>query len=75
MKISDTSKSGLKHFSLLVYTLSIFKIVITNLKLRGMYYQLNSKLCENTKIYKYAHPGSNKVVYGACEQESEQEEK
>ena len=22
--------------------------------------------------YKYAHPGPNKVVYGACEQESEE---
>ena len=32
-------------------------------------------LCENTKNYKYAYPGSNKVVYGACEQESEEEEK
>ena len=30
-----------------------------------------SKLCENTKKYNYAYPGSNKVVYGACEQESE----
>ena len=30
------------------------------------------KLCENTKNYKYAYPGSNKVVYGACEQESEE---
>ena len=29
------------------------------------------KLCENTKNYKYANPGSNKVVYGACEQEFE----
>jgi hypothetical protein len=25
------------------------------------------KLCENTKNYKSAYPGSNKVVYGACE--------
>ena len=24
------------------------------------------------KKYKYAYPGSNKVVYGACEQESEE---
>ena len=31
-----------------------------------------SKLCENTKNYKFAFPGSNKVVYGACEQESEE---
>ena len=30
------------------------------------------KLCENTKNYKYAYPRSNKVVYGACEQESEE---
>ena len=30
------------------------------------------KLCENTKSYKSAYPGSNKVVYGACEQESEE---
>ena len=28
------------------------------------------KLCENTKNYKSAYPGSNKVVHGACEQES-----
>ena len=33
---------------------------------------LRSKLCEDTKNYKYAYPGSNKVVYGACEQESEE---
>ena len=39
------------------------------LKLKGT---LKSKLCENTKNYKYAHPGPNKVVYGACEQESEE---
>ena len=25
-------------------------------------HQLHSKLCENTKNYKYAYPGSNKVV-------------
>ena len=31
-----------------------------------------NKLCENTKNSKYAYPGSNKVVYGACEQESEE---
>ena len=31
-----------------------------------------TKLCENTKNYKSAYPGSNKVVYGACEQESEE---
>ena len=30
------------------------------------------KLCENTKNYKYAYPGANKFVYGACEQESEE---
>ena len=30
------------------------------------------KLCENTKNYKSAYPGSNKVVYRACEQESEE---
>ena len=30
------------------------------------------KLCENTKKYKHAYPGSNKFVYGACEQESEE---
>ena len=30
------------------------------------------KLCENTKNYKFACPGANKVVYGACEQESEE---
>ena len=30
------------------------------------------KLCENTKNCKYAYPGSNKVVYGDCEQESEE---
>ena len=29
-------------------------------------------LCENTKKYEYAYPGSNKVVYGAWEQESEE---
>ena len=29
-------------------------------------------MCENTKKYKYAYPGSNKVVCGACEQESEE---
>ena len=34
--------------------------------------QTNSKLCENTKNYKYAYPGSNKVVNGAFEQESEE---
>ena len=34
--------------------------------------RLSSKLCENTKYYKYAYTGSNKVVYGACEQESEE---
>jgi hypothetical protein len=33
---------------------------------------LHSKLCENTKNYKFACPGANKVVYGACEQESEE---
>ena len=33
---------------------------------------LHSKLYENTKNYKSAYPGSNKVVYGACEQESEE---
>ena len=26
-----------------------------------------TKLCENTMNYKYTFPGSNKVVYGACE--------
>ena len=31
-----------------------------------------TKLCENTKNYRYAYPGSNKVVNGACEQESEE---
>ena len=31
-----------------------------------------SKLCENTNNYKSAYPGSNKVVYWACEQESEE---
>ena len=31
-----------------------------------------SKLCENKKNYKSAYPGSNKVAYGACEQESEE---
>ena len=36
-----------------------------------MYTVVYSKLCENTKNYKYAYPGSNKVVYGACEQDSE----
>ena len=30
------------------------------------------KLCENTKNYKSAYPGSNKIVYMACEQESEE---
>ena len=30
------------------------------------------KLCENTKNYQYDFPGSNNVVYGACEQESEE---
>ena len=33
---------------------------------------MDSKLCENTKNYKYAYSGSNKVVYVACEQESEE---
>ena len=28
------------------------------------------KLCENTKNYKSAYPGSNKVVYGAEEKKS-----
>ena len=27
-------------------------------------------MCEQN--YKYAYPGSNKVVYGVCEQESEE---
>ena len=36
--------------------------------LKGM----STKLRENTKNYKYAYPESNKVVYGACEQESEE---
>ena len=31
-----------------------------------------TKLCENAKNYKSAYPGSNKVVYGACEQESKE---
>ena len=31
-------------------------------------YSLHSKLCENTKNYKSAYPGSNKVVYGVCEE-------
>ena len=35
-----------------------------------------SKLCENIGIfiknYKSTNPGSNKVVYGPCEQESEE---
>ena len=31
-----------------------------------------TKLCKNTKNYKYAYPGSNKVVYWAREQESEE---
>ena len=30
------------------------------------------KLCENTKNYKSAYPGSNKVVYGVCEEEFEE---
>ena len=34
-------------------------------------YTIHIKLCENTKNYKYAYPGSKKDVYGACEQESE----
>ena len=34
--------------------------------------RLYTKLCENTKNYKSAYPGSNKNVYGACEQESEE---
>ena len=33
---------------------------------------MSNKLCENTKNYKSAYPGSNKVVYGACEQVSEE---
>ena len=36
---------------------------------------MNIKLCENTKNYKSAYPGPNKVVYGANgarEQESEE---
>ena len=28
-----------------------------------------TKLCENTKNYKFAYPGSNKVVFGTWEQE------
>ena len=33
-----------------------------------------TKQCENTKNYNYSyvHPGSNKVVKEACEQESEE---
>ena len=38
--------------------------------------RLQSKLCENIGIfikdYKSTNPGSNKVVYGPCEQESEE---
>ena len=30
------------------------------------------QLFENTNNYKHAYSGSNKVVYGACEQESEE---
>ena len=30
------------------------------------------KVCENTKNYKYAYSGSNKVLYGACKQKSEE---
>ena len=39
---------------------------------KDMQQPLAIKLCENTKSYKSAYPGSNKVVYGACEQESEE---
>ena len=39
--------------------------------------ELYSKLCENIGIfiqnYKSTNPGSNKVVYGPCEQDSEEE--
>ena len=38
--------------------------------------QCHGKLCENIGIliknYKSTNPGSNKVVYGPCEQESEE---
>ena len=40
--------------------------------MRRMSASIHIKLCKNTKNYKYAYPGSNKVVYGACEQESEE---
>ena len=35
-------------------------------------WRIHIKLCENTKNFKSAYPGSNKVVYGACEQDSEE---
>ena len=69
----------LSYFSstfLLCYGCKYVYILITTyrpqMKLMHIRNIMVIKLCENTKNYKSAYPGSNKVVHGAYEQESEE---
>ena len=56
----------------LVYVLSMCCLLVAYLLCMSCLCVIYIKLCENTKNYKSAYPGSDKVVYGACEQESEE---
>ena len=58
----------------MVYTVSLQWVLLGNISGVSSMIAMSTtiKLCENTKNYKFACPGANKVVYGACEQESEE---